>query len=72
MNKIKTLETFGTVCGMVGAFLVAMKYGNVGYPFFFCSSLALLVTACYNRQKNFVALHVAFFAANVIGVFNYV
>lgn len=72
MNKIKTLETFGTVCGIIGAFLVAMKYGNVGYPFFFCSSLALLVTACYNRQKNFIALQGVFFIANVIGLFNYV
>jgi uncharacterized membrane protein YccC len=71
MKTISIIETLGTVCGIVGAFLVALKYGNIGYPFFFVSSLCLLVSAWYNNQRNFIALQGVFFGANVIGLFNY-
>ena len=68
---MKRIETFGTVAGIIGAFLVALKYGNIGYPFFFVSSMALLISAIKLKQKNFIALQGTFFAANVIGLFNY-
>lgn len=68
---IPHIETLGTACGIIGAFLVAMKYGQVGYPFFFVSSLALLTSAWYNGQRNFIALQGVFFAANVVGLANY-
>lgn len=72
MNKIiNIIETLGTVCGIIGAFLVASKYGQFGYPFFFVSSLALLTSAWYNRQRNFIALQGVFFGANVLGLVNY-
>jgi len=68
---MKFLETLGTVCGIIGAFLVALKMGEWGYPFFFVSSLALMTTAIYYRQRNFIALQGVFFSANVIGLSNY-
>jgi uncharacterized membrane protein YccC len=68
---INIIETLGTVCGIVGAFLVALKFGEYGYPFFFVSSLCLLTSAWYNKQRNFIALQGVFFAANVVGLFNY-
>jgi len=68
---LKFLETLGTLCGIIGAFLVAMKYGNLGYPFFFISSLCLMVSAIGFKQRNFIALQGVFFLANVIGLFNY-
>ena len=68
---LKFLETLGTLCGIIGAFLVAMKYGNWGYPFFFISSLCLMVSAIGFKQRNFIALQGVFFLANVIGLFNY-
>ncbi len=71
MKTANILETLGTLCGIIGAFLVAMKYGHIGYPFFFVSSLALLVSATQKKQGNFIALQGTFFAANVIGLFNY-
>ena len=71
MNTAKHIETLGTICGILGAFLVAMKYGNIGYPFFFVSSLALLISALKQKQKNFIALQGVFFAANVVGLVNY-
>lgn len=68
----KTLETIGTICGIIGAFLVAMKFGQWGYPFFFVSSFCLMVSAIRLGQRNFIALQSVFFLANVIGLFNYV
>jgi len=67
----KILETLGTICGIIGAFLVAMKFGQFGYPFFFVSSLCLLISAFRLKQRNFIALQGVFFAANVLGLFNY-
>ena len=69
---MKYIETLGTICGIIGAFLVAMKLGQFGYPFFFVSSLCLLSSAIKFKQKNFIALQGTFFTANVIGLFNYV
>lgn len=69
MSKI--LETIGTIAGIIGAFLVAMKMGDIGYPFFFVSSLCLLCSATMLKQRNFIALQGVFFVANVIGLFNY-
>ena len=68
---IKTLELVGTVCGIIGAFLVALKMGEYGYPFFFVSSFCLMTSAIALKQKNFIALQGVFFVANVIGLFNY-
>jgi hypothetical protein len=69
---IRALETIGTICGIIGAFLVAMKFGQYGYPFFFVSSFCLMVSAIALKQKNFIALQGVFFVANVIGLFNYI
>ena len=71
MKNAKHIETLGTVCGIVGAFLVAAKFGQFGYPFFFVSSLALLGSAIWQRQRNFIMLQGTFFLANVIGLVNY-
>ena len=71
MNKTKLIETLGTVCGIIGAFLVAMKHGDIGYPFFFVSSMCLLGSALRFKQWNFVALQGVFFTANVVGLVNY-
>ncbi len=67
----KTLEFVGTICGIIGAFLVASKYGQIGYPFFFVSSFCLMVSAFKLKQKNFIALQSVFFGANVLGLVNY-
>lgn len=69
---IKILETIGTICGIVGAFLVACKKPEMGYPFFFASSFCLMVSAIKLKQRNFIALQSVFFLANIIGLFNYI
>lgn len=71
-NMIKKVEFVGTATGIIGAFLVAVKLGNFGYPFFLVSSLSLCYTAVKQGNKNLVALQGTFLAANVIGLFNYI
>jgi hypothetical protein len=69
---IKFFETLGTACGIIGAFLVALKLGQWGYPFFFISSVCLLTSAIRYGQRNFIALQGVFLTANIVGLFNYV
>lgn len=68
----KILESIGTYAGIIGAFLVAIKFGQFGYPFFFVSSICLLISAIQLRQANYIKLQAVFLSANIIGLFNYV
>lgn len=70
-NLINHLETLGTALGVIGAMLVALKFGGIGYKFFFASSIVLLAFAVYNRAKKMAILQGAFLLTNVIGLFNY-
>ena len=73
MTKIyKTLETFGTALAVIGSFLVAMKYAQYGYPFFFISSISMLIAAIGMKNRNYAILNSAFLMANIVGLFNYV
>ena len=67
----KFFETLGTIAGIIGAFLVATKFGQYGYPFFFASSICLLISAIRLRQRNYIALQGVFLLANIVGLFNY-
>lgn len=71
MKHAKTLETLGTAGGVIGAFLVAGKMPEMGYPFFFASSLCLLISAVAQKQRNFIVLQGVFFSANILGLVNY-
>jgi uncharacterized membrane protein YccC len=68
----KTFETIGTIAGIIGAFLVATKFGQYGYPFFFLSSICLLFSAIRLKQKNYIALQGVFLLANILGLVNYI
>lgn len=72
MKLYHNLETFGTACAIVGSFLVAFKYGSIGYQFFFISSIAMLIAAIAKKNRNYIALNSAFLMANIVGLFNYV
>lgn len=69
---MKYIETLGTIGGIIGAFLVAAKFGQYGYPFFFISSILLFGSAIIKKQHNFIALQGVFLLANIVGLFNYI
>lgn len=69
---IKLIETIGTGFGMLGAFIVAMEYGQYGYPVFIISTACLLYSSVKQKQHNYIKLQLAFLASNLVGVFNYV
>ena len=71
-DSMKYAEFFGVVCGIVGAFLAAAKFGNFGYPLFTLSSIALLYSAIKQKNWNLTALQGTFFCANIVGVYNFV
>ncbi len=66
------MERFGTVCGIIGAFLAAAGMGLYGYPLFFLSSIALCYSAVKQGNKNLMALQAAFLLANIIGLKTFV
>lgn len=72
MTKFKILETIGTALAVIGSFLVAAKFGQYGYPFFFVSSISMLIAAIGMKNRNYVVLNSAFLMANIVGLFNYV
>jgi hypothetical protein len=67
----KKIETLGTLSGIIGAFLVAGKYPDIGYPFFFMSSMLLLTSSIAQKQTNYIALQGVFLLANIYGLINY-
>ena len=69
---MKTIETIGTIAGIIGAFLIAFKLGKMAYPILLVSATCLLVSAIAYRQRNFIALQSVFLAANLVGFVNYV
>ena len=64
------MELIGTICGIIGAFLVAAKIG-CGYWFFLISSGFLLVSAIGKKQYNLMALQTVFVASNIFGLLNW-
>ena len=68
----KILETLGTIFGVGGALLVALKLAAFGYPLFLLSSGFLTWTAWSYQQRNLLVLQGVFFIINVVGLVNYI
>lgn len=68
---IRVIEFLGTLAGILGAFLVACKMPEMGYPFFLISSICLTYSAVRQRQWNLMALQGVFLLANILGLVNY-
>lgn len=68
--EMVTLESIGALCGVCGALLVALHLPQIGYPFFLVSSALLLIVAVGQRNKNLIALQLAFLVCNLIGISN--
>ena len=70
-NKMKYVEFFGVICGVIGSFLVANGLMQFGYPVFLTSSACLLYTATRQKNKNLMLLQFVFLCANINGLINF-
>jgi hypothetical protein len=64
----------GTICGIVGALLVASNngYQNVGYIFFLIGSMFSLTASIKEKHKANITLWLVFASINLYGIMNYV
>lgn len=67
----KVCETIGTIAGIIGAFIVALGMGAIGYPVFVTSSIFLAISAKAQKNSNLFMLQIAFLSANMVGIYTY-
>lgn len=63
----------GTVCGIIGALLVAANNGmqNIGYGFFLVGSIFSLLGAVKAKDKANITLWLVFASINIFGLVKY-
>ena len=64
----------GTICGIIGALLVAANNGlqDVGYMFFLVGALFSLFAAIKEKHYSNIALWAVFASINIFGLIKYV
>jgi nicotinamide riboside transporter PnuC len=64
----------GTICGIIGALLVAANNGHqdIGYMFFLVGAGFSLASSIKEKHKANIALWSVFFSINVYGLMRYV
>ncbi len=65
------IERLGTIAGIIGAFLVALGFPPIGFPFFFISSVCLTYSAWKQGNRNLISLQAAFLCCNILGLWNW-
>jgi hypothetical protein len=64
------ISWFGTFASILGSFLVAMQYLQIGYVAFIFGSASWLYIAYVTDNKSLLVLNTTFFVANIIGIYN--
>jgi len=59
----------GTLCGILGAYIVALGFALPGYSLFAVSSLIWLTIAYAKKDLPLGVLNGFFFVANIIGLY---
>jgi hypothetical protein len=66
------LAWFGTVCSILGSFMVAMALFNLGYILFFLGSVSWLIVALTRKDVSLAVLNGTFLLANILGIYNFI
>lgn len=69
--RVKYLEIIGAVCGILGAFLMAVnpaEYASIAFPVWLVSSIALAVFAHIKKLNYLLMLQLVFTVINLLGV----
>lgn len=70
-NKLDIISWFGTIASIVGAFLVANSYFQIGYIAFTFGSASWLFIGIVKKDKPLLILNLVFFLANLNGLYNF-
>ena len=70
----KMIAWIGTICGIIGALLVAANNGHqdIGYGFFLIGSTFSLFSSIKEKHAANIALWSVFFSINIYGLTRYV
>jgi uncharacterized membrane protein len=60
----------GTIASIIGAFLVALGYMQIGYICFTLGSVSWLYVAHTRRDNSLAVLNGTFLFANLVGLYN--
>ena len=66
---IKTISWLGTISSILGAYLMALGYIQIGYIAFSIGSISCLYVAITKKDLPLTVLNGAFFVANIIGLY---
>jgi hypothetical protein len=67
---IKFISWLGTVSSIIGSFLVAGHYFQIGYICFIVGSASWLFVGYTRRDNSLIVLNGVFFLANMLGIYN--
>jgi hypothetical protein len=73
-RMLKFLKYVGEIGGITGAIMIALNSDAIsayGYIFFTASSFAWTIAATWMKEWSLMRMSLAFFAINVMGVYNW-
>lgn len=69
-NTTVYFSWLGTVSSIIGAFLVAGHYFQIGYVLFIVGSASWLFVGVTRKDNSLVTMNLVFFLANILGLYN--
>jgi hypothetical protein len=67
---IKLISWIGTLASIIGSFLVAGHYFQIGYVCFIVGSASWLFVGYTRKDHSLIVLNGVFFLANIMGIYN--
>jgi len=66
----KIISWIGTLASIIGSFLVAGHYFQIGYICFIVGSASWLFVGFTRKDHSLIVLNGVFFLANIVGIYN--
>ena len=71
--NMKILEWVGSICGVLGAIILALntQFSWLGFVFFLVSSICIACFAVKASAKGILFMQIAFIAINIVGIYRW-
>ena len=66
---IKNISWVGTLASIIGSFIIAFGFMQIGYIAFLIGSTSWLIVGILKTDKPLMVLNGTFFVANIIGLY---